>query len=286
MRHWEWQLLMTRHCSNVYRHHIGLSFKLMYMTMSIILYCRCVNRTLTKHLCQLFARDIWRNLIHGVELDQLMMCLVDLMRCGLISRILSSHSLLSGCLHLIWRKWSTWCSRSWLNAYAWFGSGARDILEVGWMPILDLRKQSTCSWNCLNAYTWFEKAKHVMVWKLVELLRLIWETRACDGLEAGWTPKTNLRKQSMWCSWSWSLGIELLSLKEFQSLRMFELKKLKSLLALGRILSRPSRVENFQPLQTRRTLLFIEFFGELYGLDLDWSMDQTHGPNHMDFCDI
>ena len=55
-----------------------------------------------------------------------------------------------------------------------------------------------------------------------------------------------------------------------------------SLLAFGRILSGSSRVKIFQLLQMRRIPLFIEFTGGLYGFELGWSMDQTHGLNHMD----
>ena len=32
----------------------------------------------------------------------------------------------------------------------------------------------------------------------------------------------------------------------------------------------------------RRTPLFIEFTGELYEFEPGWSIDQTHGLNHMD----
>ena len=71
----------------------------------------------------------------------------------------------------------------------------------------------------------------------------------------------------------------------FKTASIFEggqLQKLGSLLAFGRILSRSSRVKIFQPLQMRRIPLFIEFTGGLYGFELGWSMDQTHGLNHMD----
>ena len=71
----------------------------------------------------------------------------------------------------------------------------------------------------------------------------------------------------------------------FKEASIFEdgrLQELGSLLAFRRILSRPSRVKNFQPLQMRRIPLFIEFTGGLYGLKLGWSMDQTHGLSHMD----
>ena len=71
----------------------------------------------------------------------------------------------------------------------------------------------------------------------------------------------------------------------FKEASIFEdgrLQELGSLLVLGRILSGSSRVKIFQLLQMRRIPLFIEFTGGLYGFEPGWSMDQTHGLNHMD----
>ena len=57
------------------------------------------------------------------------------------------------------------------------------------------------SW--LNAYAWFEEAGHVIFLKLIEHLRLIWESGARDVLEVDWTPTLDLRKWNKWCSQSW-----------------------------------------------------------------------------------
>ena len=56
-----------------------------------------------------------------VELNLSWCCIfVDLIQRGSIFRIWSFDSLSVERLHLILRKWSMWCSWSWLNAYAWF----------------------------------------------------------------------------------------------------------------------------------------------------------------------
>ena len=81
----------------------------------------------------LFTRDFRINLIRGFELElMLYFCWFD--ACDSIFRIWSFDSLSTGCLRLIWKKRSTWCS------------------QVGWMPTLDLRKcvrkwDTWCSWS-------------------------------------------------------------------------------------------------------------------------------------------
>ena len=94
----------------------------------------------------------------------------------------------------------------WLNIYAWFeeaehvmlskliehlrliwGSEAHDVIKVDWMSTFDLKKQSTwCYQSWLNVYAWFEEAKHVMLSKLIECLRLIWRSGACDVIKVDW----------------------------------------------------------------------------------------------------
>ena len=154
--------------------------------------------------------------------------LLILLRCDSISRIWSSDSLSTGCLRLIWRKRSTWCSWSFLNVYAWFG-----------------------------------EVKHVMFFKLVECLCLIWGSRTRDVLEVG------VLKESLYLQRNFNLRGKLESWKKsciFKRASIFEdgwLQELGSLLVLGRILFEPSEVKNFQPLQMRRIPLFIEFIGGL-----------------------
>ena len=161
-----------------------------------------------------------------------------------------------------------------------------------------------------------EEAEHVMFLKFVERLRLIWRSRARDVLQIGWISTLDLRKRNMWGSWSWSLERKFVSSKELQSsifeknwsfnlrgklesLKKFcifkgasifedsRLQDLGSLLVIERILSGFSEVKNFQPLQMRRRIsLFIEFTSGLYGLEHGWSMDQTHGFNHIYLCFI
>ena len=94
--------------------------------------------------------DFRRNLIRRFELGVDSCIFVDFMRCGSISRIWSSDSLSTRCLRLIWRKRSTWCF-----------------------------------WSLLNVYAWFGEAEHVMSFKLVEFLRLIWGSGTCEVLEVG-----------------------------------------------------------------------------------------------------
>ncbi|KAA0066533.1 hypothetical protein E6C27_scaffold25G00910 [Cucumis melo var. makuwa] len=87
--------------------------------------------------------------------------------------------------------------------------------------------------------------------------------------------------------------LELGSSEELQSLSVFlkfesskkpcifeggRLQELRRLLFFGRILSRPSGVNNFQPLQMKRTLLFIEFPG---GLLWTW-VGLIHRPGRSD----
>ena len=141
-----------------------------------------------------------------------------------------------------------------------------------WYTILDIISQgyqvdlSWCSWSLLNVYAWFGEAEHVMFFKLVEYLRLIWGSEARDVLEVG------VLEESLYLQRSFNLrGWSTSGVRES---------------ALGRILSRSSGVKNFQPLQMRIILLFIEFISGLYGLKPGWSMDQTHGLNHMDLCYI
>ena len=105
---------------------------------------------------------------------------VDLMWCGPISRIWSFDSLSTGCLRLIWRKRSTWCS-----------------------------------WSLLNVYAWFREARHVVFFKLVECLCLIWGSGAHDVFEV------EVLEESLYLQWasifegSWSVGRNLVSSMSF-----------------------------------------------------------------------
>ena len=112
----------------------------------------------------------------------------------------------------------------------------------------------------LDAYVWFEEAEQVMFLKLES-----WK-------------KFCIFKEGSIFEESWSLvklveiGVleESLYLKGASIFKDGWLEELESFLGLGRILSRPSGVKHFQLLQMRRTPLFIELSGRLYGLERCW----------------
>ena len=92
----------------------------------------------------------------------------------------------------------------------------------------------------LNTYTWFQKVEHVMFLKLE----------------------------------SWKKAYIFKETKIFESGR---LQKIGSLLVLGRMICRPSKVKIYVSIQTKKTSPFIEFSSGLC-----WSMDRTHELYHMD----
>ena len=94
----------------------------------------------------------------------------------------------------------------------------------------------------LDAYAWFEEAEHVMFLKL-----------------ESWKKAYIFKWDSI-----------------FEGGR---LQKLEILLALRRILPKPSEVKNFSRIQMKKTPLFIEFSCKELGPS--WYMDQTYRFNHM-----
>ena len=170
-------------------------------------------------------------------------------------------------LNLVLMLYFYWFDAMWFYLYnliLWF--------PLDWMSTLDL-----------------EEAEHPMFFKLVECLRLIWGSCARDVLEV-WVFKESLHLQR-----SFNLRGKLESWKKsciFKGVSIFEddrLQDLGSLVVLGRILSGLSEVKNFWTFWSkkfltpimRRTPLFIEFTSGFYELEPSWSMDQTHGLNHM-----
>ena len=115
--------------------------------------------------------------------------LLILLQCSSISRIWSSDSLSTGCLCLILRKRITWCF-----------------------------------WSLLQVYAWFREAEHVMWFKLVECLCLIWGSGARNVLEFGVLEELCIFKRASMFEGSWSLKRKLVSSNELQSSRLVDFR--------------------------------------------------------------
>ena len=155
------------------------------------------------------------------------------------------------------KKFDLWC-------WIWVGV----VFVLSWCDVVQSLEFDHPILFRLDAYAWFEEVEHVMFLKLESWKKALYLQR-----------RFNLRGKLK----SWK---KVCIFKEASIFEGDRLQKLGSLLALERILLRPSRIKKFQPLKMRRTPLFIEFSGGLCGLEHGWSIEQTHEFNYVDLSYI
>ena len=152
-------------------------------------------------------------------------------------------------------KFDSW-SRTWVDVI---------FLLIWWDVIWSLEFDHLIL-SRLNANAWFEEAEHMVFLKL-EFWKKVCIFKGVSIFEE-----------------SCSLGRKLVEvgvLKESSYLsRSFNLQEQSTLgdkdsSSSWKILSKPFGVKIFQPLQMRRTLLFVKFSSGLYELELGWSLGST-----------